>query len=51
MVDGAALAAVGHQVNLKKARAVLLPVGKGSDGNGVLKQASWLGSGKGATPL
>jgi len=39
--------AVRCQVNFQEARVILLPVGKGSDGDGALKQAPWLGSGKG----
>ena len=45
------LTTVGYQVNFQEAKAVLLPVSKGSDGNGALKQAPRLGSGKGTTPF
>jgi hypothetical protein len=38
---------VVHQVHLKEAGLILLPVGKGSDGDRALKQARSLDSGKG----
>lgn len=39
---------MGYQVNLKEARPVLLPVGKGPNGDGALKQTPRLGGGEGA---
>src|SRR3990172_1959501 len=44
------LSAVGYKVYLQEAGALLLPVGKGTDWDGVLKQAPRLGGGKGTTP-
>jgi hypothetical protein len=39
-----ALTTVGYQVHFQEARLVLLPIGKGPDGYGALKQAPWPGS-------
>ena len=44
-----ALTTMMHQINLQKARAILLPLSEGPDGNRVLEQSSWLRNGKRAT--
>jgi hypothetical protein len=42
-----ALPTVSYQVNLQEARALVIPVGEGADGDGPFQQTSWLGGAEG----